>query len=88
MTITVRTTDKGRHIVETDGYDEGWQSLIQGAIACKVSLSASVQLQEDDVGWSGIDAETGMREPLPILLEKAERHILPGARVLQFRRIQ
>ena len=88
MSVSVRTTDKGRHIVETDGYDEQSQALIQGAIVCKVSLPTSVQLQEDDVGWSGIDAETGMREPLPILLEKAERHILPGVRVLQFRRIQ
>jgi len=86
MTITVRTSRKGRHIVETDGCFDG--TTIQGAIVAKVSLPASIQLQEDDLGWYGSTPWSDEHFTIWHLLEEAKSHNLPGARVLQFRRIQ
>lgn len=88
MTTTVRTTPAGRFIVETDGYDKLWNAVIQGALVCKVSLPASVELEEDDYGWSGIDpVMMGEREPLWMILQRAINRELPGARVFYHRRI-
>ena len=84
MTASVRATARGRTIVETDGYDEQYQAIIK---ACKISLPASVQLKKDGLGWYG-HSPLGTYAMLWDLLDEARRGNVPGARVLQFRRIE
>lgn len=80
MTTITKNEKTGRVIIEEDGYSTYYNALVQGAIACKVSVSAEDYAEIE--AYYNMDAFVGTPEFFAALAACKSYHVIRKERVI------